>query len=167
MELLSSVLETLHFDPILFGFQFCSFFVLHFLLKVIIYDPLMAARRERDQKIGGKLQEAESLAAQARAVKDRYDEAIHQARLEAQQLLQTATREAEQEKAVKVAGAREEARQVVEEAEAGIQRQREEALKELEGDIKSLSTSIVERLLDKTLEASARDRVLTRVRSAP
>ncbi|MCE7869263.1 hypothetical protein DYH09_02680, partial [bacterium CPR1] len=84
MDVIWSVLQSLKFDPYLFGFQFVAFFVFHYSLKALIYGPLLKVRQERDGKVGGRIKEAEAIAAAARKLKTDYDAAIHAAKLEAQ-----------------------------------------------------------------------------------
>ena len=124
MDVVLKVLSSLDFDLTTFICQFVLFFVLHFSLNFLVYQPIMEIRNLRDKKISGSLAAAEEAAAEARRLKSDYEEKVRAARVDGQLALQKATDAAEADRKERVERARAEAAKVLqaarEEADAAI-----------------------------------------------
>ena len=145
-----SVLQSLDFDAVTFGCQIALFFVLHFSLNFLVYQPIMEIRNRRDQKISTSLAEAEAAAAEARRLKADYEEKVRQARVEGQLALQKATDVAEAERRSRVEKAREEAVTVLNAA----REEANEALAKAEETLDAQAEVVAKAIASKLLTAS-------------
>lgn len=150
MEVVMSVLNSLDFNIVTFTSQVILFFVLHFSLNFIVYQPIMEIRDRRDQKIASSLAGAEAAADEARKLKSDYEEKVREARAEGQLALQKATEAAEAERKSRVEKARAEAAEILNKA-------REEAataLSKAEEVLESQSDQVAKAISSKLLTAS-------------
>jgi F-type H+-transporting ATPase subunit b len=150
MDVVWSVLQSLDFNAVTFGSQILLFFVLHFSLNFIIYQPIMEIRDRRDQKIASSLAGAEAAAEEARRLKSEYEEKVRDARAEGQVALQKATEAAEAERKTRVEKAREEAAVILREA----REEADEALSKAEATLESQSEQVAKAIASKLLTAS-------------
>ncbi len=166
MEIIHSVLQSLGFDPVVFGSQVVLFYVMHLLLKVILYRPLEESRHRRDALTMGRVEEAEEINRQALALKETYEDEIRLARLAAQASVQKARSEAEAARVARLATARVEAESLVRSAQDEILGERTRAEAELDQQVAALSMAVAGRLVETMAGPAQRERVLERLREA-
>lgn len=164
MEIIRSVLDSLGFDPVVFGSQVILFYLMHLLLKPILYRPLESSRSQRDALTMGKVEEAEQINRRAQVLKENYEEEIRLARLAAQATVAKARAEAEADRARRLAAANEEAQAMLSSAREEIHRQRLQAEAELDREVEGLSMSVASRLLKTMASPPQSQRVLERLR---
>lgn len=152
MDIVWSVLESLHFEATTFWCQVALFFVLHFSLTGLVYNPIMKIRDERDSKIGGRRAEADAMAAAARQLKEEFDAKLREARQKGQAQLNAELQTLEEERQKKLAEAKARAREIMEKAEARVAAEREEALGTLEKQVDTVAVSIASTLLKGALD---------------
>ena len=123
----------------------------------------MTIRDRRDKRIADNLAVAESAAAEARRLKDEYEQKVRQARAEGQVALQKATEVAEAERESRVEKARAEASKVLtaarEEAEAVLVK----AGDTLESQSEQVATAICSKLLKSSLGDSEGKAILSKL----
>ena len=150
MDVVWTVLQSLDFDTTTFFSQIVLFFVLHFSLNFLVYQPIMEIRNHRDKKISTSLAAAEAAAAEARRLKESYEEKVRGARVEGQLALQKATEVAEAERKERVDRAREQAAKVLQTARD----EAEATLAKAEETLESQSTAVAKAIVLKLLTAS-------------
>ena len=147
MDVVLTVLQSLDFDLTTFTCQVVLFFVLHFSLNFLVYQPIMEIRNLRDKKISTSLASAEEAAAEARRLKSDYEEKVRGARAEGQMALQKATEAAEVERKERVEKARAEASEVLrsarEEASAALAKAEETLEAQSEVVAKAIASKLV------------------------
>jgi len=166
MEIIYSVLNSLGFDPVVFGSQVVLFYLMHLLLKVILYRPLEDSRNRRDAFTMGRVEEAEQINRQALALKETYEDGIRLARLAAQASVQQARAKAESARAASLAAARVEAESLVRAGQDQILGERTRAEAELDQEVAALSMAVASRLVETMTGPGQRGRVLERLREA-
>lgn len=152
MEIISSVLASLHFEFTTFCIQIVLFFGLHFALKGLIYTPILEARNKRDGKIAGRLSEAEAMTAKARQLKDEFDARVREARSQGQAMVQEELAAAEEARQKKVSAARDEARKVLDKANKAAEEARAKALAEVDQQVEHVAVAIATRILNSSLD---------------
>lgn len=166
MEVISSVLHSLGFDPVVFGSQLVLFYVMHLVLTPILYRPLEKVRNERDALTLGKIHEAERINDEALALKSRYEAEIRAARQAAQATVSGAKAEAEAARMERLEAARTESEAVIQAAHQEIADERARAETELQGKVGGLSLAVASRLVETSASAAQRERITTRLREA-
>ncbi|MFA7480246.1 MAG: ATP synthase F0 subunit B [Vulcanimicrobiota bacterium] len=166
MDVVLKVLSSLDFDLTTFLCQGALFFVLHFSLNFLVYQPIMEIRNLRDKKISGSLAAAEDAAAEARRLKSDYEEKVRAARAEGQLALQKATDEAEAERKSRVEEARAEAARVLQAARDEANAALAEAEQTLEAQSTEVARAIAARLLTASLGSSEGQEIAARMGGA-
>ena len=151
MEVVWSVLESLHFESTTFFCQVILFGVMHYSLSFLVYQPIMQIRDRRDRKIATSLAAAESAAAEARRLKEDYEEKVRSARAEGQMSLSAATEKAEAERVERLAKAREKATEMLAKANADAEAAREKAEETIVSQSEDVAKAIASRLLVASL----------------
>jgi len=108
--------------------------------------------KAREDRIRNDLESAESAKADAEAEKAQYLAQIAGSREEAGRIIEEARQSAEQVRRDLIARAEAEAAEVRERAEADIAVQRQRALTELRGDVAQLSIDLAERIVERSLD---------------
>ncbi|MDJ1171987.1 F0F1 ATP synthase subunit B' [Roseofilum sp. BLCC_M154] len=127
-----------------------QFLILAALLNQIFYKPLGNAIDERSNYIRSNLTEARERLAKAERLAQQYEEELASARKQSQAAIAEAQAEADKIAAQNMAQAQREAQAKRERATQEIDRQKQETLGVLEGQVDQLSRQI----LDKLLQAS-------------
>ena len=129
--------------------------LVHLLMVVImvlvvnrtLLKPVNRILAEREKQIAGRLKEAESLAAETEQKRQKYNEALHAARIEGYKLLEKERADALKEKDEKVRQAREQASREVTAQVDNIRRQEASVKQELETQAASISSLISAQVL--------------------
>ncbi len=166
MDVIWSVLEGLDFEPTTFTLQVILFCVLHVSLDFIIYRPLMHMRNKRDARLASSLAAAETAAAEARGMKDSYEETVRAARAEGQVTLVKATEVAEAERKARVDKAREEAGEILAQARAEAEAARAKALAGAQAQAEEVCSALLERLFVASLGSDKGRELATKVGGA-
>lgn len=128
------------------------FLILLALLRKYAFGPLMGIMKERESHISNEIDAAEKNNAEARKLVEEQREMLKQSRIEAQELIERAKKQAEDQKDVIVAAAKEEAVSIKESAVQEIQREKEQAIAALQEQVASLSVQIASKVMQKELK---------------
>lgn len=163
MEVIWSVLQNLGFETTTFFCQVGLFFFLHFTLNFLVYQPIIEARNARDGKIAGNLAVAEAATEAARKLKEEYEEKVRDARSGGQSGLAKVTEEAEVARKARVDKAREQASQILAEAQAEAQAAREKAAATVTEQSEAVAKAIASRLISSSLDTKDSEPLLAKV----
>jgi F-type H+-transporting ATPase subunit b len=166
MDVVLTVLKSLDFDLTTFTCQFILFFVLHFALNFLVYQPIMEIRNLRDKRISTNLASAEDAAAEARRLKSDYEEKVRGARAEGQLALQKATEVAEAERKARVDKARAEASKVLQAARDEADDALAKAEETLEAQSEEVARAIAAKLLTASLGKSEGQKIVSKMGGA-
>ena len=137
------------------------FGLLLYVLKRNAWPVLLAAVREREQKLERQLAEAEKNRAEAAALLEEHKRLLAAAKGEAQEILNKAKTVAEKERATLLAKAREEYERLLTRARKEIDEEKEKALLALRREAVDLSIAAAAKLLDANLDTEANRRLVT------
>ena len=135
-------------------FAIINFAILVVLLKVFLYKPVCNMLDSRKQEVANNLKSAEDAKLEAQKLKDEYAAQIQNARSEAQDIINQATKIGEQTKADIVNEAREEATRLVAKAQDEIVREKTEALNEIRNEIVDLAVLAASKVVGKTIDVA-------------
>lgn len=127
--------------------QMLQFFVIIFIGKKMILDPVLKTIESRDSKIDGMKEEAEDLKAKVEQYKTDYAGKMNEMRLELAEYHRKIKDEASQDAAAKVNAVKSELDAKIAEAKAEIAAQSEKAQKEMSAMVADISDMIVDRIM--------------------
>ena len=136
--------------------QVVNFLILVWLLKKLLFRPIMNAMERRELGIGGRLRQAHEQMTEAEALQRQYQKDLQGLQAEKDAVLAEARREAENEKTVLLQRFNEEIQRKKEQFEAEIGQQQEELGGQISAALAektvALSNRILTRLADRSLE---------------
>lgn len=163
MDALLDILYSLHFHPMVFAIQAVLFTCFHFLMRGLIYNPLMKVREERDGRIHGGLHQAEQAAENARANRKKYEDEIKAHRHDLSVRLKKAIDEAEGSAAAVAQEARDQAGRVAEELNAKLDQEEKELRGGMDQQADKVALAVARQIVRNTLAEDAQGRVLARL----
>ncbi len=128
---MGAIFDALKFDPATFLFQALNVAVVMVILYYILWKPLSKSFADREEKIDGDIQKANSAREEAEQVLANYQHKIDEAHQEAQAILEKTAKMAETTRAELVTQAKEEAGRVMEQARMEIEREKRAALADI------------------------------------
>jgi F-type H+-transporting ATPase subunit b len=137
------------------------FGLLLFVLRRSAWPLLLAAVREREQKLERMLADAARDREEAAALLAEHKRLLAAAHAEAQQLIAQARSVAEKERAALLAQAREQYEQLLTRAKKDIDAEKEKAILELRREAVDLSIAAASKLIEANLDSEANRRLVT------
>lgn len=129
------------------------FLVLLLFLRLVVYKPLVNLLDKRQEFITNNVAAAEEERKQAEALRQQYLADMEKARLEAQDMIQKATRAGEDQARQIIEEAKLEAAKVKDSALLDIQREKEKAVVELRGHVATLAVLVAGKIVDEKITA--------------
>nr|YP_009420288.1 ATP synthase CF0 B' subunit [Cryptomonas curvata]ASO75776.1 ATP synthase CF0 B' subunit [Cryptomonas curvata] len=120
-------------------------------LNLIFYKPISQVLDERDESIRKQLTEASEMLMKAENITKQYELDLAQERREAQSIIASAQKGAQEIVALEIKQAQKDTEQLVAEATNQLNSQKEKALKALEEQVNTLSEQIKNKLINKQL----------------
>ena len=141
---------SIHLDS--FIFAVINFLVLLFILKKFLYGPICGILEKRKEEVVNNLNSAEEAKLEAQKLKDEYAAQIKNARTEAQEIINQATKIGEQTKTDIVNEARDQAAKVAAKAQEEINIEKNQALNELRGEVANLAVLAAAKIVGKSID---------------
>jgi F-type H+-transporting ATPase subunit b len=120
-------------------------------LNLIFYKPIGQILDERDESIRKQLTEASEMLMKAESITKQYELDLAQERRDAQSIIASAQKGAQEIVAMEIKQAQKDTEQLVTEATNQLNSQKEKALKALEEQVNTLSEQIKNKLISKQL----------------
>ena len=121
------------------------------ILNLLFYKPIGQVIDERDESIRKKLTQASEMLMKADTITKQYELDLAQERREAQAIIASAQKSAQEIVALEIRQAQKDTEQLVTEATNQLNSQKEKALKALEEQVNTLSEQIKNKLLSNQL----------------
>ena len=121
------------------------------ILNLIFYKPISQVLDERDESIRKQLTEASEMLMKAESITKQYELDLAQERREAQSIIASAQKGAQEIVALEIKQAQQDTEQLVTEATNQLNSQKEKSLKALEEQVTTLSEQIKNKLISKQL----------------
>ena len=132
-----------------------AFAVVFFVLNKFAFPALRKNMEARDQQIQDDLKQAEDAKHEGQRQLDEYKKQLGDARSEANKIIEEARQSAEQVRKDLIAKAEQEAEQITSRAHEQIEAERTRALGELQGTVSELSIELAEKIVNRSIDASA------------
>ena len=140
-----------------------NFTILLIVLRLFLYKPVLRLLDERKRRIREGLERAEQAASDASASEREARETIERARQEGRELVQQAQDGAARLRARLEEQARADAEQIVARAREDMQAERDRALEQLRREFADLAVAAAERVVRQSLDRAAHQRLIDEV----
>jgi len=128
-----------------------NFLILVYILKKLLWGPLIRFLDERGQQVAGALQEAEERRKAAERLRQESERALQEARAEARRIVDGAVAAAREEARRIRDEAKRQAEEFIRQAQAELEAQTEQARRELRREAAELSELLAGRILKRSL----------------
>jgi F-type H+-transporting ATPase subunit b len=142
-----NILSDFGFDPILFFAQVINFLIILFLLKKLMYKPVLEMIKKRDQEIKEGLKNKEEADALLEKARDEESKILQKAGARAEKMIEDAKTEANAAKAQIEENARREAEKMIASARETIEQETKIAEEHLTAKIGQISINLLEKSL--------------------
>lgn len=138
--------------------QIVNFLIVMFILRALLYQPVLNMMEQRKARIADSLKDAERAGAAAQEAEQEKAAILEEARREAQEVRAQATRDAERIGQEVRSRAEEEAQEIRIKAQADAEEQRANALADVNQQIADLAILATERILGRELANESEQR---------
>jgi F-type H+-transporting ATPase subunit b len=149
----------LNLDPGMMIWAWITFLVLLGLLYRFAWKPILAAIEKREQTIQDSLDMAAKAKEEAQALLEQHQEMIRSAQSEAQRIIKENRELAAKSRQEIIEQARDNAQKIVDKAKLEIEKDKENALLALRGEVADLAIAATKKILHESLD-EARQRAL-------
>ena len=149
----------LDFQPWTIFFTIVNLLILYFFFRKFLFGRINAVLEQREELIKSQISEAEENNSKAAALKQDYETKLAGAREEAAQLVTDAKNRADQAYADRMAQAEADAKKTAVEAEARIAAERSEMMRQARGEVARLAVMAATEVAGKRLDTDS-DRAL-------
>ena len=148
---MGAILEGLGFQTGKFLWTIVNFLILLFILKKLLYKPLLQMLDERKNSIEVAINNAETAKIEAEKLRKDYETRLAEARQEAQDVIAKATKIGEEMKQEIVTSAQNEANKAIQRAQEEISRERDLAVAVLRDEVATLAVLAAGKIIGKTI----------------
>jgi F-type H+-transporting ATPase subunit b len=139
-----------------------AFFVLLFLMYRTVWPGVTKAYADRRANIEGKLEQAEKERAEAEELLEKYKRRLAAAEDETQRILEEARANAERVRKDLLAKAETDAERQLERARQAIRSERDQAIRQLRGEVGTLAVELATRVVGESLDRDRQLRLVDR-----
>ena len=139
-----------------------AFFILLFLMYRTVWPGVTKAYADRRANIEGKLEEAEKERAEAEELLEKYKQRLAAAEDETQRILEEARANAERVRKDLLAKAEADAERQLERARQAIRSERDQAIRQLRGEVGTLAIELATRVVGESLDGERQVRLVDR-----
>lgn len=135
-------------------------FVLFLAMSYFLFNPARKMLRERREKIKGQLDSARDDKEQAAKLKQEYEEKLRGLDREAEAILSESRRKALENEAEIVAGAKEEARRILERARTEAELERRKMADEVKKEMITLASAMAGKMVSVSLDEKVQEKLV-------
>ena len=141
--------------------QILNFLILVVILTKVAYKPLMKVLTEREEKIASSIKSAEQDEIAAKKLLVDYQKQLASARIEAQEIVDKATKLAAEEREAGIAETRIEIERMRKSAQTDIDRDRELAVAKLKGEVVALSMAAAAKIINSNIDEKVNEQLVS------
>lgn len=142
----------LDFDIWTIVFSVINILVLFFFLKKFLFGRVGAMLEKRAQMVQADMDQAKQKAAEAEKLRSDYEETLNGAKQEAKQIIATAEQNAHAQGSEITAKAQQQADTLLKEAQKEIERERQQTLDGVQGEIADLALAAASKLMKQKVD---------------
>lgn len=132
-------------------FTWVNLLILFLLMKKFLFKPVRNIIEKRAEEISNFLSEAHSKNEEAGKLKEEYTKKLSAAKDTAEDIIKTATRNAQLREEEIIKDAHKKATDILERAEVQIEQQKKAALSDIKNEISHMATSIASKIIEKDI----------------
>ncbi|MCL5025044.1 MAG: F0F1 ATP synthase subunit B [Chloroflexi bacterium] len=145
--------------------QIVNFLILLFVLRLVLYKPVLQMLDQRSARIREGVEQAERARAEAIRMQQEYEARMEEARRENQRIINEAMQISDRLRAEAQEQARQQAEQFLERARAEIEQDRRQAAAELRGQVADIAIAAASKVVRRSLDAKAHAQIIDEVLS--
>lgn len=130
------------------------------IIRAFLWKPIMGVMEKRQQMIDDDLNAAKEQNEQAAKLKADYEEALSEAKSEAEEIIEKARKSSSAEHDAAVAKTQEETAKMVAEAKASIEVERSKAMKSVQAEIAGIAMAAAQKVVGNNLDEDANKKYL-------
>lgn len=157
---MEKILSDFGINPILFAAQIVNFVVLLFILKKLLYKPVLKLLDERKQKIEESLANAEKIQKELAETEIRRDEVLNQSIMEGKKIVEEATVSAGQIVADAHTKAQADMQQMMDQGMQMIAGEKEKMKTEVKGEVAAMIQMSLEKVLGSALDSKSQQKLV-------
>lgn len=131
--------------------QIVDFIILLIFLRLVVYKPLTKFLGDRSDHIANNIAAAEQERREAEQLKAGYEAEMRNARVQAQEIIQKATKAGEGQAMEIIENAKHEAGRLKDAALSEIEREKQKAIAELRDQVATLSVLVAGKIINQTM----------------
>lgn len=135
-------------------FQLINTFLVFWILKKLLFKPVMGIIEARENDIKANLAEGEKAKLEGISLKKEYEEKVSTAKAEGQEIIKQATLRAEQKETEIISTAKQEAQSLKEKASKDIEQERQKVMNEIKSDISNIALLAASKVIEKDIDKS-------------
>ena len=144
------------FDAIITGI---NIFILFFALSYFLFNPIQKVLKDRQDKIKNELENAKNKETEAIALKEEYEKKMNDARLEADEILSNAKKNAKTMSEQIILEAKTEANNIIARGNKEIEQERAKAVDELKDKVIEISTILATKIIKENVNTKNADKL--------
>lgn len=144
------------FDAIITGI---NVFILFFALSYFLFNPIQKVLKDRQDKIKNELENAKNKETEAIALKEEYEKKMNDARLEADEILSNAKKNAKTMSEQIILEAKTEANNIIARGNKEIEQERAKAVDELKDKVIEISTILATKIIKENVNTKNADKL--------
>jgi F-type H+-transporting ATPase subunit b len=133
-------------------FQICNLFITIWIVKKLLYKPVMNMLAKRQEEVNTIYSDADQAKNDATALKDQYTEKLSHAREEADTIVRNAVQSAERKGEQIVAEARDQAVYMKQKAEMEIEQEKRKAFADVKSEISGIAVEIASKVVSREID---------------
>lgn len=141
-------------------FTWANLLILFLIIKHFLYKPVKKMLEARKNEVEQTYREADEAKEQALSMQKEYENHLRNAKEEANELMRTATRKAQQRGDEIVAEAREKSAVLLRQTEEQIGLEKKQAMNEMKSEISELALMAAEKMVGKELNQADQERLI-------
>ena len=149
-------------EPLTLIAQICNLFLQIFLFKKFFWNKILAILDQRREAADKEITDAQAARAEAMTIKETYEENMRQARVQAEDILSTAQRNATARSEEIIGHAQQQAAQLKLKAAADIEMEKKKAINDAKNEISGLAMAIAGKVVERELNEADQTQLIDR-----
>ena len=134
--------------------------ILFLVLKHFLFDKVNAVLDSRKDEVVKTYKDADTALTNAKQLESEYTEKLSAAKEESAEIVKNATKKAQQRSEEIISEARDEARGLLDKAEADIEKEKKRAVNQIKDEISDIALSIASSVVSKELDAKTHEQLI-------
>ncbi|AHM55691.1 ATP synthase subunit b, sodium ion specific [Peptoclostridium acidaminophilum DSM 3953] len=140
--------------------QWANTLIMFLIIKKLLFKPVTAFMENRKLEVAGAFTEAEEATAKANQMRKEYELKIEEAKEEAREIVKDANLKAQNNADDIIKGAHEEAKRLAEKAQVEIARDRQKVLNELKDEISGMAVMAASKIIQKDIDKTQHEKLI-------